>query len=97
MTSKDEFLEVVKTGSGEHIALAVNAIVSNTRLLPEKIQQHLIAVDYIDHEPGGWAFVYLYLDSGVYVKIRIEYNKETKQITNMEVDFKHLAECYCGE
>ena len=97
MANKDEFLRIVKTGSGGHIAYAVNAIAPGTYLSPEKMHQHLIAVDVIDYEPGGWASVYLYLDSGVYVKIKIEYNKETKQITNTEVDFRHLAECHCGE
>jgi hypothetical protein len=97
VANKDEFLRIIKTGSGGHIALAVNAIAPGTTLIPEKLHQHLIAVDYIDYEQGGWASVYLYLDSGVYVKIKIEYDKETKQITNTEVDFKHLAECYCGE
>jgi len=97
VANKDEFLRIIKTGSGGHIAYTVNAIAPNTYLSPEKIHQHLVAVDVIDHEPGGWASVYLYLDSGVYVKIKIEYDKETKQITNTEVDIRHLSECYCGE
>ena len=97
MANKDEFLRIIKTGRGGHIAFAVNAIAPNTHLSPEKMHQHLVAIDVIDYEPGGWASVYLYLDTGVYVKIKIEYNKETKQITNTEVDFRHLAECYCGE
>ena len=97
MTGKDELLEVVKTGSGERIALAVNAIAPYTRLLTEKIRQHLVATEVFDYEPGGRARVYLYLDSGVYVAIKIEYDKETKQITSTEVDFGHLSECRCGE
>jgi hypothetical protein len=95
MANKDEFLRIVKTGSGGHIAFAVNAIAPNTTLLPEKVQEHLIAVDYYDKEADGLAKIYLYLDSGVYIKIIVEYDKETKQITKAEVDFDHLSECYC--
>jgi hypothetical protein len=97
VANKDEFLRIIKTGSGGHIAFAVNAIAPGTTLVPEKLHQHLIAVDYIDNESAGWAKIFLCLDNGVYIKITIEYDKETKQITNTEVDFKHLAECYCGE
>ena len=96
-TNKDKFLEIVKTGSGGYIAFAVNAVASNIHLSPEKMQQHLMAVSYVDYEPGGWARVYLYLDNGVYMEIKIEYDKETKQIKNTEVDIRHLSECYCGE
>ena len=97
VTDKDTFLEIARTGSGEHIALAVNTIAPGTRLSPEKIQEHLIAVDYFDYEPGGRMNIYLYLDTGVYVAIKIESDKETKQITSTEVDFGHLSECRCGE
>jgi hypothetical protein len=94
---KDNLLQVVKTYDGGHLAYIINSIAPGVRLVPEKLYQHLAATQWIDNENGGWAKIYLYLDSGVYIKITVEYDKETKQITNAEVDFNHLAECYCGE
>jgi len=93
--NKDELLRIVKTGSGGHIAFAVNAVAPNTYLLPEKIQEHLLAIDYQDDEVAGWAEIYLYFDSGVYIRITVKYDKETKQIAKAKVVFNHLAGCYC--
>ena len=97
MANKDEFLRIIKTGSGGHIAFAVNAVAPGTTLVPEKIHERLVGVQYEDHEAAGWAKAWLYLDTGVYITIKIEYDKETKQISDAEVYFSHMAECYCGE
>jgi len=97
MANKDEFLRIVKSGDGGHIAFAVNATAPNIILLPEKLRDHLVALYILDREDAGWVKVFLYLDNSTYMRIHIDYDKETKQIINTEVDFNHLAECYCGE